>query len=189
MKRFVLKNVKEDMFDFVINFILDGNDDGLVVEPVKEDFTIFICSHDKNDSRCGFCGPIIFDEFNKLINNNLKLYHVSHVGGHKYAANVLVFPPGNWYGYIKQEDVPKIVESLNHPGSVDLNEKLRGCMGVTSEKKTDNVKSEKKEKIKTLKRTKTKTISVKDIPLFYFEIVLAVLLLLFVLSFENYLLY
>jgi len=37
---------------------------------------------------------------------------VSHVGGHRYAPNVLVYPFGDWYGTLQPEEVESFMESL-----------------------------------------------------------------------------
>jgi (2Fe-2S) ferredoxin len=33
----------------------------------------------------------------------------SHVGGHKYAGNLLVYPEGIWYGYVRPDDAARLV--------------------------------------------------------------------------------
>jgi len=169
--RVKIRNVKENMIDNVVKYVLDGDVDKLELENLVEDNTIFICSHNKNDQRCGFCGPIIFKEFEKLLDGNNKnnLYHISHVGGHKYAANVIVYPPGNWYGYIKPEDVTQLFLSLTNPDVKFDDKKLRGCMG------------KKGEKVKKLTRIKKK-LSVSDIPLIYFYFILCILVILLAYS-------
>ncbi|KAJ3480329.1 hypothetical protein NLJ89_g12286 [Agrocybe chaxingu] len=42
----------------------------------------------------------------------IKVGEVGHVGGHKYAANVLIFPHGEWLGSLKPEDASPIIKLL-----------------------------------------------------------------------------
>ena len=37
------------------------------------------------------------------LEGKVALYKTSHVGGHKYAGNVIVYPPGDWLGYVTPE--------------------------------------------------------------------------------------
>ena len=67
---------------------------------------VLICTHNSRDTRCGIIGPII----NKLFTQNLsskgllhpenpdesirgkvRVGNISHIGGHKYAGNVIVW--------------------------------------------------------------------------------------------------
>lgn len=63
---------------------------------------IFICSHASVDQRCGYCGPRLVDAFEKRIEHynlsNVTVVKTSHVGGHKYAGNVIVYPSGMGQG-------------------------------------------------------------------------------------------
>ncbi|KAF9235470.1 Sucrase/ferredoxin-like-domain-containing protein [Melanogaster broomeanus] len=44
--------------------------------------------------------------------SRIKLAEVAHVGGHKYAANVLVYPHGEWLGEVEPENVPEILDGI-----------------------------------------------------------------------------
>lgn len=97
---------------------------------------IFVCAHQKKDARCGYCGPILVNNFKTVIENcgltNVKVSSTTHVGGHKYAGNVLAFPSGNWYGNVCPSDVAEIVEK-----QIMKSERVlrlwRGQMGLSKE--------------------------------------------------------
>lgn len=60
---------------------------------------IFVCSDAATDKRCGYCGPKLVDAFEKELNasnlsGKVKVVKTNHVGGHKYAGNVIVYPAG-----------------------------------------------------------------------------------------------
>ena len=71
------------------------------IYPLKYKHTIFVCTHGAVDKRCGYCGPILFDVINDRL-KQLKLAdqvvvgQTSHVGGHSYAGNVIVYPSGTF---------------------------------------------------------------------------------------------
>ena len=51
----------------------------------------------------------------------------SHVGGHKYAGNVIVYPEGVWYGYVRPDDAGRIVREHLARGRF-VTDLLRGRM-------------------------------------------------------------
>ncbi|KAJ1943391.1 hypothetical protein FBU59_002926 [Linderina macrospora] len=63
---------------------------------------IFICTHGSRDQLCGVHGTQLLRDVRALITDNglgkhVAAWETSHVGGHKYAANAIVYPRGDWY--------------------------------------------------------------------------------------------
>jgi (2Fe-2S) ferredoxin len=61
--------------------------------------TILICSHHSRDSRCGILGPLLHAEFSRQLPAELqgvRVGMISHIGGHKWAGNVIVYTPPKW---------------------------------------------------------------------------------------------
>lgn len=57
---------------------------------------IFVCAHGSRDRRCGVCGPPLISRFREEIDLHglqckVSVRPCSHIGGHKYAGNVIVF--------------------------------------------------------------------------------------------------
>lgn len=57
---------------------------------------VFVCAHSSRDKRCGVCGPVLIDKFKKEIKlrgaeNTISVSACSHIGGHKYAGNLIVY--------------------------------------------------------------------------------------------------
>jgi len=105
---------------------------------------IFVCTHTERDVRCGECGPPLFERFQHEVaslglDERVNLYRSSHVGGHRFAGNVLVYPPGDWYGYVTPHDVSRILAALNDSGDLPLG-LWRGRMGLTPEEQNDYFK-------------------------------------------------
>ncbi|KAF8037602.1 hypothetical protein BT93_B0471 [Corymbia citriodora subsp. variegata] len=103
---------------------------------------IFVCAHGSRDRRCGVCGPPLIEKLNveielRGLKDQVFVSPCSHIGGHKYAGNLVVFSPdsegtiaGHWYGYVTPDDVPEILEQ--HIGQGKVIERLwRGQMGAS----------------------------------------------------------
>jgi (2Fe-2S) ferredoxin len=94
---------------------------------------IFVCVHGARDPRCGACGPAVAEALaaevvRRGLSERAHVHRTSHVGGHQYAANVLIYPEGDWYGYVSPADVPRIVEQHILRGAI-VPELWRGRMG------------------------------------------------------------
>ncbi len=105
-------------------------------EPAPASF-IFVCTHGARDARCGECGPPLLKSLAEELaacglQDAVRLHRSSHVGGHKYAGNVLVYPPGDWYGYASPADAPRLVRQAILDGQV-VADLWRGRMGLRAD--------------------------------------------------------
>lgn len=101
---------------------------------------IFVCAHGSRDVRCGVCGPVLIDKFNEEVQlrglkDQISVLACSHIGGHKYAGNLITFSPGpdgkimgHWYGYVTPNDVPALLDQHIAKGEV-IQKLWRGQMG------------------------------------------------------------
>jgi len=119
-----------------VDYLLKAN---IVIK--KQEYFAFVCAHKNMDERCGVCGPQVYIELTKLIELlnfesevvPLNVGQISHVGGHKYAGNLLIYPPGDMYGHVTQANVLDIVKT--HILSRNIaTQNWRGRMGVAPEK-------------------------------------------------------
>ncbi|KAL1958504.1 hypothetical protein VTO42DRAFT_4368 [Malbranchea cinnamomea] len=126
------------------NAATDGRTRRLVSRPCTRDYIILLCSHRSRDARCGISAPIIKTELERhLRTHNLlrdsddsrpggaSIYFVSHVGGHTFAANVLVYRREAqqmiWLARIRPEHCEGIVKYTVLQGKVVCpEERLRG---------------------------------------------------------------
>lgn len=105
---------------------------------------IFICCHGSRDRRCGVCGPPLVARFKEEIElrglqAKVSVSPCSHVGGHKYAGNVIIFGrsvngkvTGHWYGYVTPDDVPSLLEQHIMRGEI-VEWLWRGQMGLSED--------------------------------------------------------
>lgn len=94
---------------------------------------VFVCVHGRRDERCGCWGPPIVEALRAACaaaGIDVPVWATSHVGGHKYAGNVIVYPEGVWYGYVRPEDAERLVRE-HLAGDRVVGELLRGRMEAT----------------------------------------------------------
>ncbi|KAK7293437.1 hypothetical protein RJT34_16302 [Clitoria ternatea] len=101
---------------------------------------VYVCAHGSRDVRCGVCGPVLIKKLNEEIElrglkDQISVTACSHVGGHKYAGNVIIYSPradgkimGHWYGYVTPNDVPELLDQHIAKGEV-IQRLWRGQMG------------------------------------------------------------
>jgi hypothetical protein len=107
------RGLKESNVDsFFDDVMVGGKSWGGGVQDAMTGSYIFVCAHGKRDVRCGVCGPMLIDKLNeeiqlKGLKNQISVMACSHIGGHKYAGNLITFSPGpdgkimgHWYGRI-----------------------------------------------------------------------------------------
>ncbi|EPS67826.1 hypothetical protein M569_06948, partial [Genlisea aurea] len=130
-ERVIYRGLKDtDVDKFVEDVLVNGKTWG---DRLPEELTgsyVFICAHSNRDLRCGVCGPILIEKFNEVIKakdlrSQIRVTACSHIGGHKYAGNIIVFCEnaqgkvvGNWYGYVTPDDVPELIEKQITKGEV-----------------------------------------------------------------------
>lgn len=106
-----------------------GPGGGMGSEPLPGRW-VFVCIHAARDERCGRCGPPVLEAVRRgcaAEGLDVTVRATSHVGGHKYAGNLLVYPEGIWYGTVTPEVVPRILrEHLRNGRLVD--DLCRGSM-------------------------------------------------------------
>ncbi|KAL5383493.1 hypothetical protein DPSP01_005890 [Paraphaeosphaeria sporulosa] len=107
-------------------------------EPIAKP-TVLICGHGGRDKRCGVLGPLLQARFRQAFAErgiDAEVGLISHVGGHKYAGNVIVYLPpglegnawagsGIWYGRVGPDNAEDIVAKTVVGGEV-IFELLRG---------------------------------------------------------------
>ncbi|KAF8443999.1 Sucrase/ferredoxin-like-domain-containing protein [Boletus edulis BED1] len=125
-------------------------------ESAPNDLHLYVCTHGARDCRCGHTGGAVARTIRAELDKRrerdasdpstrIKLAQVAHVGGHKYAANVLVYPHGEWLGNVKPENIPEIIDAIlarpvrpMHPEEMPIcPSHWRGRMGLSKEEQVE----------------------------------------------------
>ncbi|PKI79157.1 hypothetical protein CRG98_000449 [Punica granatum] len=118
------KGLSESEVDgFVDEVLVNGRPWASGVSEVLTGSHIFVCAHGSHDRRCGVCGPPLIEMLNEEIESRglkgqVSVRPCSHIGGHKYAGNLIIYSPdkeegkitGHWYGYVTPDDVPNVLD-------------------------------------------------------------------------------
>ncbi|KAG5644528.1 hypothetical protein DXG03_008270 [Asterophora parasitica] len=88
---------------------------------------LYVCTHGARDCRCGDVGGAVVralrEEVARRVEadsggkaSRVRVGEVAHGGAncgiHRHAANLLVYPHGDWLGLLKPEDVPSVLTSI-----------------------------------------------------------------------------
>ena len=111
---------QEDLrgFDFVAA-LSGGETPGLPVEHPL----LVVCTHGKRDRCCAKYGRPLYDAVRHATESG-HVWQSTHVGGDRFAGNVVVLPQGLYYGRVGPGDVGRLLAALA-AGQVDL-ERYRG---------------------------------------------------------------
>lgn len=72
---------------------------------------VLVCAHGRRDACCARLGPPLFEALASHVAPE-RLWQASHLGGHRFAPNVLVLPLGVQLGRIPVERAHEVVEML-----------------------------------------------------------------------------
>ncbi|KAL4653347.1 hypothetical protein ACB092_01G296500 [Castanea dentata] len=139
------RGLKEsDVDSFVEDILVNGKPWASGVQEVFTGSHVFVCAHGSRDRRCGVCGPVLIEKLKEEIQsrglkNQVFVNACSHIGGHKYAGNVIIYSPapdgkitGHWYGYVTPDDVPALLVQHIEKGEI-ITHLWRGQMGAAAE--------------------------------------------------------
>jgi hypothetical protein len=127
-----------------------GRDHGLVAERAKVllvrrvsdkvsqapwERTYLVCTNGARDPCCAIRGPAVAQALERVRPG--QVYECSHLGGHRFAANVLVLPDGLCFGRLDARSAPALAGELE-AGRLPL-EHLRGRTGLGAEEQAAEI--------------------------------------------------
>ncbi len=97
----------EELLGLDFNEILEGNSN------LSEELLFLVCTNGAYDKCCGKYGAPVYLEAVKN-EKNFMIWQTTHLGGHRFAANVLILPYGIYYGRVRSMDVEELMmDSIN----------------------------------------------------------------------------
>ena len=90
---------------------------------------LLVCTHGRRDVCCGGSGTVLHDELVQRLagDEGVRLFRVSHTGGHRFAPTALTFPDGYAWAHL---DVPAALGVARRDVAVDA--VIGRCRGVAS---------------------------------------------------------
>ncbi|BAS60160.1 hypothetical protein NIES2135_65780 (plasmid) [Leptolyngbya boryana NIES-2135] len=84
------------------------------VTPVDNSFRdIFVCTHGSHDKCCAKYGYPLYREATTIVNHlslhQVRVWQVSHIGGHRFAPTAIDLPAGRYYGHLNGSSLTSIL--------------------------------------------------------------------------------
>jgi hypothetical protein len=111
---------QDDLLDF--DFAAALGADGGNATPVDGPLFV-VCTHGKRDRCCAKFGRPLYDALRHETDSS-RVWQATHVGGDRFAGNVVVLPHGLYYGRVEPEDVESVL-AAHAAGRIDL-DRYRG---------------------------------------------------------------
>ncbi|CUG94265.1 Hypothetical protein, putative [Bodo saltans] len=125
---------------------------GVIASDRSDETFIFVCAHLRRDDRCGYCGPVLVElikqavakHSSSAVHEKVRVFPCSHVGGHVYAGNVLLYNKKGsvCIGCFCPSDIEALLDGIATNGvetvPPSLAARVRGSMGTQPEKKESN---------------------------------------------------
>lgn len=90
-----------------------------------------VCTHGAHDGCCAVAGSGVYKEL--LKKEGVSAWRTTHVGGHRFAANLIMLPEGIYYGRVNGENLEDVVSS-HLRGEIFLDcYRGRSCFSQTSQ--------------------------------------------------------
>ena len=96
-----------------------------------EESLVLVCTHGARDGCCAVAGSGVYKEL--LKKEGVSAWRTTHVGGHRFAANLVMLPEGICYGRVNSENLDDVVSS-HLRGEIFLDcYRGRSCYSQTSQ--------------------------------------------------------
>lgn len=93
-------------------------------EPVHEPLYL-VCVHGKRDRCCALQGLPVYKALSERVGD--RALETTHLGGHRFAATLLVLPHGVCYGRVEASDVPALIDASERGAWFDLTRARGRC--------------------------------------------------------------
>lgn len=100
---------------------------------------LFVCTHGARDACCGKYGAALQLELDAMVSAGtaskstpLRVWRVSHLGGHRFAPTLLDLPSGRYWGAVDSAALPALVEGPERAQFGALRRCYRGWTGLDS---------------------------------------------------------
>jgi hypothetical protein len=128
----------DEIREFQSSWILSSSKESLgfitVEELPRNTVHIYVCCHAARDQRCGVIGNLLISTMRDYLKTppadlaaplgsmDIQIFGCSHMGGHKFAGNMVIYRPvwkqGIWYGRILPNNVDEIMRETVLDGKI-----------------------------------------------------------------------
>ena len=127
-------DVSSDKIYSVVNDLTLNEDEELIEQGLannKDARDIFVCTHGSRDVCCASFGFPIYTELkNRFSDTSTRVWRISHIGGHRYAPNVIEMPSGRLWSRVEADDIEGVFEKQYSAN--EIQPFYRGLIGLNS---------------------------------------------------------
>ena len=125
---------------------LVGADDGAIgafdpdrVSVASHVVDLFVCTHGRRDVCCGGSGTVLHDELAEVLagDDTVRLFRVSHTGGHRFAPTALTFPDGLAWAHLDRAAATAVLRRHVAPASLAAHCRGSSSVGGPAEQVAD----------------------------------------------------
>lgn len=84
-------------------------ENGEIEDSLSDEKLALICTHGSYDKCCGKYGVPVYNELKG--NEKLVVWKTTHVGSHRFSANMVMLPEGVYYGRVSTDNLNEIIKS------------------------------------------------------------------------------
>lgn len=100
-----IRCVDLEHYEDVLDHALDGDDGTAVDQPL-----LLVCTHGKHDRCCARYGRPLYDALREQVDHDW-VWQCTHVGGDRFAGNLVALPEGAYFGRVGRDDVWPLVDA------------------------------------------------------------------------------
>ena len=125
--KFSLNNY-DDILELDLENLIQNGDLG---DSKTDEKVALVCTHGTYDSCCGKYGMPVFEQLKE--ESDFTVWRTTHLGGHRFSSNVVMFPYGIYYGRVNESNIGEII-SAHRKDEIFLDcFRGRSCFSQTSQ--------------------------------------------------------
>ena len=92
---------------------------------IRKEPLFLVCTNGKRDPCCAHWGSPVYQAMTKLAGDSV--WQTSHLGGHRFGANVVCLPHGIYYGHMNPDQVETLIDDYQNQRLTPENYRGRTC--------------------------------------------------------------
>ena len=96
----------EDLLSLGLKDLIENGD---ITDLESDEMLVLVCTHGAYDSCCGKLGIPVYDKLSR--ENGLTVWRSTHVGAHRFSANLVMLPEGIYYGRVDEKNYLNVLQS------------------------------------------------------------------------------
>lgn len=104
------KSKLSDLCSVLLEDSEERSDFSEFLRPEANEREIFVCNHRERDPCCGKYGAEAYMNLrNEYASDDRRIWKISHIGGHRFAPNIIDLPHGRYWGRLQTEELDSFV--------------------------------------------------------------------------------